>query len=418
MIQTLLVLMTFIGLTQVADGQGLFLQPEECASYADDINQCLNLYPVIQGDPENVLNILKQNASNLCSKQTDYLSLIKCVRDSMDKCLPRTFMNLFATDEAYGSAFTYFCQNIESFNFSCAIESEAESANCSIQYFQDVGRTIPTRQDGFDKWKDYVCKIQEGSSACISENIKLKSCPSTLNIMKELNRFAAPPDCSNNTNGSISNNADKDDARYVADKSQCPGYTKGIKHCSDTYRVTRPSTNPLNFLHQGSSICNSNFAVYSLLLTCIFDVTNSCFSTNDFKSLSPTITSYKDGHGYFCQQVNSLNQACITSSVQELKSCVSEKSNSDGLSVPSASDGFSKWKTYKCKQQEWNIKCYFDNSMLKTCPTTQEILLTISIKTLPPACEGLRTILNGTNGVITNVLLIFSSMILAIITLK
>ncbi|XP_050418391.2 uncharacterized protein LOC126831788 isoform X2 [Patella vulgata] len=334
----------------------------------------------------------------------------------MDKCLSSTFMNIFPTDEAYGSAFTYFCQNIESFNFSCAIEGGGESANCTSQYFQDFGITIPTREDGFDKWKDYFCKSQEGSSACISENMKYKSCPSTLNIMQELNRLAAPPICSNNTNGSTINNAVKDDAKYFADKSQCPGYTKGINQCSDTYQVTRPLTNPLNFLQQGSSICNSNRLVYSQLLTCIFDVTNLCFSTDDFKSLSPTITSYKDGHVYFCENVNSLNQTCIRSAAQELKSCVSEKSKSSGLTTPSAGDSFSKWKTYKCKEQEWNIKCYVDDSKLKTCPATQEILLQIWIKTLPPACEDLRTILNGTNGVIASVLFIFSSMISAIIT--
>ncbi|KAK6192533.1 hypothetical protein SNE40_003983 [Patella caerulea] len=187
---------SLMGVTKVANGQG-FYDLGHCRTFNYDTNQCMAEYSVLP-DIQNLVkahlqNLHMLNASIVCSYKTEYISLITCIRDAIGKCVSDEFNSLFPSDKVHTANILYFCRMSKYFDYKCFVDIAQENMNCIWKHFNVAD--IPKRDDGFKKWKDFTCRIQEITHDCLIHQ-KSGSCRSTFKIMKKLNSIIALPVCS------------------------------------------------------------------------------------------------------------------------------------------------------------------------------------------------------------------------------
>ncbi|XP_055957513.1 uncharacterized protein LOC126824974 [Patella vulgata] len=217
-----LLFVSLMGVTPVANGQGLY-DLGNCTSFINDINQCMTEHQVLP-DIINLVNAHLQNlhtlnASIVCSYMTEYISLITCIQDAIAKCLTDEFSSLFPTDKVITANVLYFCQNSADFDYKCMMDIGQENMKCISRNFNITD--FPKRNEGFNKWKAYFCRLQEITLDCLIDQSTPESCQSTLNILKGMNRKIALPVCSKfrvtTDNPNLSASTDNPNANFNID---------------------------------------------------------------------------------------------------------------------------------------------------------------------------------------------------------
>ncbi|KAK7111129.1 uncharacterized protein [Littorina saxatilis] len=380
--------------------------------------QCFSQLGLSLGtDFDEIQNVIQKDPQVACRNPEQYRSALKCATDVAKRCLASVgqSVDILPDTDKMTQGLTYMCARIHEVDMPCVQEKQDPMKHCAMA----KALAAFSGNSDFDV-KDITCKAFEIAVECVHDVLDRCGNKTEAIYAYFTEHYLTPPACGQDGSSSgqgynVSTAAPMTTVELFTVVPMLPEvscYSRssiqaGQQQCFEREGIdvqlprvsigggqqSRQSylDSVLSNNKDMQSVCR-DLPRYQRALSCTMEVGRQCMPQG-YKDYLPSASNMHRMLAYVCDNVDDIDQSCVTSKASDLFDCGHNKGMEHRVRDP---------KALLCSAFEWSVSCAREVLPPCGCKTTR-IYAIISKEFLnPPACAAIEQHIPGCSGYTDN----------------